>query len=161
MREKWHIKSNKSFRENAGIILPEMFDEMVSHKDRVILHPRLKSELHQMRIAGKPLRYAMELFETTFGKEFKGCLEEIKKFIELLGQIHDIDIAIPVLQSHLREVRILNQGTADRKERIKTKVVRELIRQQRDKRNLMFTEMCNILEKWEKANFREKLIKTI
>ncbi len=138
-----------------------MFDEMMSRKDRVILHPRLKSELHQMRIAGKPLRYAMELFETTFGKEFKGCLEEVKKFIELLGQIHDIDIAIPVLQSHLREVRILNQGTVDRKERIKTKAVRELIHQQRDKRNLMFTEMCNILEKWEKENFREKLIKTI
>jgi hypothetical protein len=160
MKVKWKIKQNKSLRENAKLILPLMFDEMMSYKDKVILHPRLKKELHEMRIAGKPLRYAMEIFETSFGKQFKVCLEEVKHLIEQMGQIHDCDVNIPILQNQLLEIRILNQNLY-KKEKILTKPIRDLIHELREKRNLKFKEICDIIEKWGKENFREKIIKAM
>ena len=73
MKRNYPIKKKLSFRENIQLTLPMMYDDFMSNKDRVINHPRMKTELHKMRIAGKPLRYAMEYAETTFGLEFKGA----------------------------------------------------------------------------------------
>ncbi len=62
-------------------------------------------ELHQMRIAGKQLRYAMELFDPFWLGGLKGYTETIREFQQLLGEMHDCDVWIETLPVALREQR--------------------------------------------------------
>lgn len=161
MKQTWKIKPGKSFRENARLALPAMLDDMTARKDRVVQHPRLKNELHQMRIDGKPLRYAMEIFEPAFGVEYKACFEEVKRVLEVMGEVHDCDVAVPALLSHLREMRLFNGAMPHRRDAIATKAVRALIKKKRQERDLLFAEMCGILERWTKEDFKGKLIQSM
>ena len=152
------IKPNKSFRENARLVLPAMFDELLSHRDRVVDHPRLKDELHQMRIAGKPLRYAMEIFEIAFGKTFTACLREVKDFIELLGKVHDRDVTILKLRDFIEELRLFNGNFAPKRDKISLRSMRQLIKQCQHQRAQEYAAVCSIIRKWEIENFRQKLM---
>jgi len=59
--------------------------------------------LHEMRIAVKRLRYAMELCVPCFGKRFRRYLDEVSGLQELLGNIHDSDVLIGYLHTKLSE----------------------------------------------------------
>ncbi len=48
--------------------------------------------LHAMRIAGKRLRYALEVFEPVYGEAFKPALKALRAVQEALGDIHDCDV---------------------------------------------------------------------
>jgi CHAD domain-containing protein len=152
------VKSNRSLYENATAFIPSMYDEMMSHRERVIGHPRLKNELHRMRVAGKPLRYAMEIFETTIGKAFASCFDETKDLIELLGEVHDCDVTKLLLQNYLHELRLYNGSCDTKDKKLSLRGIRELINRQKAQRARSFAEMCSLLNKWKKQNFRNKLI---
>ena len=161
MRHKWTIEPKQSLYENARALIPLMYDQFMSHAETVIYHPRLAGELHRMRIDGKPLRYLMELFEDRLGKSFKYCFAETKNMVELMGKIHDCDVVIPMLQNHLQEMRFFNKGLINKKESVSTRGIRELIRQQRTQRTLMFQRMCIELKTWQVENFREHLVNSM
>lgn len=57
-----------------------------------IKEPSRSTELHQMRIAAKHLRYAMESFEPLFRTRLKKPIKAAKTIQELLGDIHDCDV---------------------------------------------------------------------
>jgi len=63
----------------------EAFDSVAGHPERV-------EELHAMRIAGKRLRYTLELFRPVLGGEAALFLEKLKEMQDLLGEIHDCDV---------------------------------------------------------------------
>ena len=128
MKRTYPVKKKLSFRENIQIILPLIYDDFMSYKDRVVNHPRLKQELHGMRISGKPLRYAMEYAVPAFSEDFKNCLAEVKNIIELMGEIHDADVLIPELYTHLKEIRRYNSTLANREERLTTNGILKLIK---------------------------------
>jgi CHAD domain-containing protein len=155
------VKAKKSLRENIQIILPMMFDDFMSYHDRVLGHPRLKTELHRMRITGKPMRYAMEYAESAFGKNFKYCLEEIKNIIELMGEIHDCDATIPEIALQLRELRQFNRTLSNNGEKFSTSGLIGLIKELKQKRNKLYDDFSSILEKWVKESFRTKLISSM
>ncbi len=48
--------------------------------------------LHAMRIAGKRLRYALEVFEPAYGEAFKPALRALRAVQDALGDIHDCDV---------------------------------------------------------------------
>jgi CHAD domain-containing protein len=51
---------------------------------------RNQEQLHQMRIAGKRLRYAMEIFGECFGSEFRKVLyPRVEALQEILGTVND------------------------------------------------------------------------
>ena len=158
MKRTYPIKKKLSFRENIQIILPLIFDDFMSYKDRVVNHPRLKGELHRMRITGKPLRYAMEYAVPAFGEDFKKSLAEVKNIIELMGEIHDADVLIPELHTHLKEIRRYNSTLANREERLTTNGILKLIRETKEKRKTMFEELCVIIIKCINEDFRTGLI---
>ncbi len=158
MAQRWKIKTKKSFRENAYITLPAMYDRMMSYAEKVIDHPNLKEELHRMRIAGKPLRYAMEIYETIFGETFRKKLEEVKHVLELMGDIHDCDVNIPVLRDYLREIVLFNKSVPDRKQTLPTRLLRSMIADMRSERIAKFNELCPVLRSWNERNYREELI---
>jgi CHAD domain-containing protein len=161
MKKLYPVKKKLSFRENVQAILPLIYDDFMSYKDRVVNRPRLKHELHRMRIAGKPLRYAMEYAEPAFGDDFKKCLGEIKNIIELMGDIHDADVMIPELHMHLKEIRKYNRTLLKREERLTTNGILKLIKETKEKRNIMFDELCQTIIQWQNEGFRTRLIESM
>ncbi len=155
------LKPNKNFRENARLLVPALFDDFLSHKDRIVAHPRLKDDLHKMRNAGKVLRYAMEFFEEAFGDEFSLCLKEVKQLLDLMGQVHDCDVNIPALNIQLREIRSFNRATVNPKDRIRTKALVDLIGAEQNRRLTMFNDACVVIARWYAENFRQRIIQSM
>ena len=161
MAKRWRIKPNRNLRENARLVVPMMVDNFFSHTSRVLGHPRLKNELHRMRLAGKTLRYAMEVFEPAFGKEFGSCLEEVKDLLDTMGSVHDCDVNIPRLQAHLREVRLFNRSAANRQDKVLTGSMVRLIREQLALRQSLFGHMSETIEQWSRKNFGGKIVRSM
>lgn len=57
-----------------------------------IFDPERKNELHQMRIAAKHLRYALEIFSKLYSGKTDFALEIARKSQQILGEIHDADV---------------------------------------------------------------------
>jgi len=104
------------------------------------------------------MRYAMEYVENAFSKRFRDCLDEIKDVIELMGEIHDCDVNIPELNIHLTEIREFNQKVKVNAQRFPLKPVLLLIKELRTERMMMYKKLCETLNKWEKDDFRSKLV---
>jgi CHAD domain-containing protein len=160
VKKRYPVKPKKSLVENMQLVLPVIFDDFMSYKEVVVNHPRRKDMLHQMRIAGKPMRYIMEIILYLASEQFRECFEEIKYVIELVGEIHDCDVFIPELNSHLKEIREYN-NRVERNQRIPTVSVRSLVKELREKRLKLFAELCKTFERWERGRFREKLLSAI
>src|SRR6266498_2506199 len=98
----------------------------------------------------------MEIMLPYFSKQFEECYDEIKKFLELSGDIHDCDVFAAEMQMHLKEMREFNRAVA---EKISTKKIRELLKDLKAKRAKMFEKLCGVLKRWQRESFREKLIR--
>jgi hypothetical protein len=155
------LKPNKNFRENARLLLPLLFDDFLSYRDRVVTHPRLKDDLHKMRNAGKVLRYAMEFFEDAFDDEFSLCLREVKQLLDLMGQVHDCDVNIPALNIQLREIRSFNRATANPKDRIRTRALVNLVHAAQMRRVTMFNDACVVTARWDTENFKQRIVQSM
>jgi len=161
MAKRLRVKPNRNLRENAQLLVPIMFDVFLSQKDRVVAHPVLKNELHRMRVDGKTLRYAMEVFAPAFGEEFVSCLREVKGLLDVMGKIHDCDVNIPKLQTHVQEMRLFNRSVHTAAAKISTTSMVRLIREQKDFRNSLFEEMKRILAGWGENNFKGKVLQSM
>jgi CHAD domain-containing protein len=158
MKIVYPVKTKKSFKENVTHILPLMFDNMILYKERVTGHPRMKNDLHRMRITGKPMRYIMEIMEPFFGRTFGKCLNEIKNIIEMMGNIHDCDVFIVELKGYLTEIRAYNRTKNIQKDKFNTSAIIKLIAKLKEKRKNDYSLLCDLLDRWEKDKFRNKLI---
>ena len=93
------IRRSESLRENAGRVVEVRLDELLSWRS-ALEDPSLARELHDMRIAAKRLRYALEVFEVCF-PEIKPLLRRITSIQEDLGAIHDLDVLVDLLRARL------------------------------------------------------------
>lgn len=135
-----------------------MFDDFFAFAPVVINFPLRKTQLHEMRKAGKPLRYAMELGEYCFTGDFKLCLDEIKLSLDLMGEVHDADVMIPDISLHMKEIRQFNQTIQNNDDRFSTKQLREAILNLRKQRREQYAELCAKLNLWRDNNFRARII---
>jgi hypothetical protein len=69
------------------------------------LDPEKIEELHDMRIAAKRLRYLLELSESLFGKPAKKGAKVVKDIQGMLGEIHDCDELLPLVEGHVARMR--------------------------------------------------------
>jgi CHAD domain-containing protein len=161
MKSRYPVNRKLSFRENFHIILPMMFDNMMMYKKRVSGHPRIKKDLHRMRITGKPIRYLMEIMENEYGKEFGSDLIEIKSAIELMGEIHDCDVFMDELKKYVNELRAFNGSVPKKAQKFPTSSVLKLVTELKMRRNSLFNDLCKTFDEWEKNNFKERLIKSM
>lgn len=151
------IDINLSFKENATLVLPHLYENVKKLLDKVHNHPRNKVLLHKMRIKAKPLRYTMEFYLKAFGDEFRKCYEEIKEFVEKTGDIHDADVISEHVLNYLKEIRIFNDTQKGRKEKISTKSLREYLSVLKNIRKERFNEVTAILNNWIDDDFRVRL----
>jgi hypothetical protein len=90
--------------ENAARIVRVRLDEMLSFAPAA-LEPDASREQHDMRIAAKRLRYVLEATEFCFGKPATTARRRARDLQTVLGELHDCDVMLPRVQSHLAELR--------------------------------------------------------
>ncbi len=94
------IDSSRRVRPNARRILATRIDEVYQY-DGLVANPVNITDLHNMRIAFKRLRYLLEIFDGAFGADLEPYLDQVKAMQDLLGDIHDCDVQVPMLEAHL------------------------------------------------------------
>ena len=92
------------FHENAARIVRTRLDELYAF-DPAIRDPANVTELHDMRIAAKRLRYVLEIVGFAFGPPGKQLLKEATWLQEVLGEVHDCDVLIPLVDEHVASLR--------------------------------------------------------
>ena len=85
--------------------------------------------LHDMRIAAKRLRYVLELAEPCYGKASAARAKRARALQDLLGDIHDCDVLLPLAAEEPR--------------------LAEAIRARRDELFTRFREMWATMEEHE------------
>ena len=90
--------------ENAARILKVRIEELRSFAPEALLPEGLTAQ-HDMRIAAKRLRYVLEVTGFCFGRSATTARRRAKDLQGILGEMHDCDVTIPVVQAHLDELR--------------------------------------------------------
>lgn len=100
-------------RANAVRIVRTRLDELRGCADRA-LAPDAGAAQHDMRIAAKRLRYALEIVGPCIGKEAKAARDAAKQLQSVLGDLHDCDLMLPKVE----EIASLTVVLHDRRERL-------------------------------------------
>jgi CHAD domain-containing protein len=115
-----------------------------------IREPARSAELHQMRIAAKHLRYAMESFEPLFKVRLKKPIKAAKTIQEILGDIHDCDVwthFLPVFLEDEAEKAIFYSGNVRIIPRLKTGIMRL----EKDRSEFRAKRYDEFLKVWEES----------
>ncbi|MGH2531773.1 MAG: CHAD domain-containing protein [Thermomicrobiales bacterium] len=104
MSRAWPVKRldpNATLADNARRILAVRVAEFYSYAP-VVADESAIDELHDLRIAAKRLRYTLELFRSVFGETGERQIVRVKAIQEDLGQLHDFDVRIALIEEELR-----------------------------------------------------------
>jgi CHAD domain-containing protein len=107
-REHGAGKDGQEIADDARLyqVAREIIDERLRDFQELstsLFQPFESDPLHQMRIAAKRLRYAIELFTPCLGEELKPFCKEIAKMQDSLGELHDCDVWIAEIGAALIE----------------------------------------------------------
>lgn len=112
-RQALFIDPDGALIENAARVISARIDELLGLERHLRDHLRV-TELHEMRIAAKRLRYTLELFVKNLPRECAEAVGPVASIQELLGAIHDADVLVPRMVAHLRtELRSAASGHDD------------------------------------------------
>lgn len=93
----------KPLRVSAPVLMVRV-NELMEWADAAH-DPSCVTELHNMRIAAKRLRYTLEIFAPTLPETSVSLLATVEEIQERLGAIHDCDVLFPLLVDTLeREI---------------------------------------------------------
>lgn len=114
--------------------------------------------LHELRISGKPLRYAMELAESCFNSGFSEYFLDVKKMIQSLGDIHDIDVADASLDLFQDEMQSYNNAAKDVIEHFPTGFLLEAHEDLQTARKKLCSKVLKTLHEWRTDRFFKKFL---
>lgn len=93
----------------ARLIIVGYFREMMSHKDGAIDGTNIEF-VHDMRVASRRLRAAMDNFSDCFQREpFKRYYKQIRTITRTMGGVRDLDVLIRYFQSELQTLSTSEQ----------------------------------------------------
>jgi len=90
--------------DNAARIVSVRLDEMREFAPKALKPGGFKQQ-HDMRIAAKRLRYVLEATDFCFGRSAQVARRRARDLQEILGELHDCDVMLPRVESHLTELR--------------------------------------------------------
>lgn len=97
-REIKGLTCEEPFRTAAGKILWTRFEELISFRDQVVKPAdahAAEEAVHDMRVASRRLRAALEVFVNVFPKRaFRSMLDSVKMLADALGEVRDLDVMI-------------------------------------------------------------------
>lgn len=99
-----HFGPKTPFREAAAQVLTQRLDTLLAHEagTRVGTDPE---ELHDMRVASRRLRAALEAFGICYhGKEFRAVANQTKVLTGALGGVRDSDVLLERLEAYAATV---------------------------------------------------------
>jgi CHAD domain-containing protein len=92
------LSAGLTFRDAAAAAVETRAGEVFEHAENVLDTGDIE-RVHDMRVATRRLRAAMEIFEPCFPKkEFKRTLREVKDLADTLGERRDPDVHIAELE---------------------------------------------------------------
>jgi CHAD domain-containing protein len=97
-RDVLGLRRGDPFGTVAAQVVSVRADELLEHSEGVLDVGDIE-RLHDMRVASRRLRAAMEVFEPCFPrKRFRSALDEVKTIADALGERRDRDVSILALQ---------------------------------------------------------------
>jgi CHAD domain-containing protein len=97
-RDVLGLRCDDPFGSVAARVVSVRADELLEHSEGVLDTGDVE-KLHDMRVASRRLRAAMEVFEPCFPrKRFRSALREVKAIADALGERRDRDVSIGALQ---------------------------------------------------------------
>jgi CHAD domain-containing protein len=117
-----------------------------------IYDPFDEDGLHEIRIAAKRLRYALEAFASVFGDEAQKLADELARMQTFLGDLHDYDLWISNLRQQLRDDS--NNHTPNSSDR---KAVAWMLSEFVKKRTDSYRSALDLWTTWETNAFGDKL----
>lgn len=97
------LKPKGTVRANARKIVAVRTDEFFALAP-FLADPENVTQLHDMRIAAKRLRYALELFADALDPDAAACIDLIKEFQDIVGDLHDHDVHADILRAYLEAI---------------------------------------------------------
>jgi len=92
------LDCESSFSEAAAKAVKVRSKEVFAHSEGVLDLERVE-RVHDMRVATRRLRAALEIFEPCFpGKRHRRALKKVKALADALGERRDIDVEIELLE---------------------------------------------------------------
>jgi hypothetical protein len=91
--------------DQAERIIRVRLGELVAFTPRA-LDPAEVQALHDMRIAAKRLRYVLEIFGGLFGPYAGKAGKRAKDLQDLIGEIHDCDVMLPLIHGLISELEL-------------------------------------------------------
>ena len=93
------LSADRSYAEAAATIVSVRASELTEQADGVLDTGDIE-RVHDMRVATRRLRAALEIFEPCFPeKAYQEALGEVKRLADALGERRDRDVAIAMLHS--------------------------------------------------------------
>jgi CHAD domain-containing protein len=98
-RDVLGLRCEEPFGTVAAQVVSVRADELLEHSEGVLDTSEIE-RLHDMRVASRRLRAAMEVFEPCFPrKRFRAALKEVKAIADALGERRDRDVSIIALET--------------------------------------------------------------
>jgi CHAD domain-containing protein len=93
------LEATTQYRAAIGKIIEYRFNEMMRHLPGT-LAGRDPEELHQMRVASRRLRAAMDVSTGCFPSRFQYFHKTVKTITDVLGNVRDCDVMREALLAH-------------------------------------------------------------
>jgi CHAD domain-containing protein len=107
------LSAETPYAEAAARTILVRAEELVEHSSGVLDTADIE-RLHDMRVATRRLRAALEVFEPCFPrKPYKRALREVKKLADALGERRDRDVTIAGLRGFAAEMPAPDQRGID------------------------------------------------
>ena len=159
------LSCDDSFRTAAGKIIWTRFEEMLSFRD-VALEGRDPEGVHDMRVASRRLRAALELFRDVFPKRrLKPLLGDVKRLADALGRVRDLDVMVDRLEQDrtgppsrpLRGVR-LGSGSRPRAQQL---VLKDMVTEMKEERAEARRALKQTVEELEQEDFPRRFVASV
>jgi CHAD domain-containing protein len=144
-------KQTVSFNEAGGDIVADSLQDLLD-LGASLYEPFKTEELHEMRIAAKRLRYAIELFVACWGAQIAPFADEVAEMQSFLGEVHDCDIWIESFGKRLGRGKesIVTNGSD-------YQTVTWLLSEFVKKRTKEYRSALKLWSEWEADHFAERM----